>query len=98
MYELAGTLAEDLHGIEHEAVALRQRIHEIVCESGRVPVDLKAPEVLRLVAHFVGVVDFSAISERAREVTALKAEIDECELELEVVPRARRDQSVAIAV
>jgi hypothetical protein len=97
MYEVARLLGDDLHQIEHRIDELRARVHELVCESGRIPIEQKTDEVLGLIARFIGEVDFSGISEEGREIATLKAEADECEHELAVVPVVRHEEPVAIA-
>ena len=98
MYEVARALGDDLHQIEHRIDGLRERIHELVCRSGRVPIEEKTEAVLGLIGAFVGGVDFATMSEAAGEVASLKAEIDFCEGELGVVPKTDRDVPVALAV
>ena len=98
MYKVARVLGDDLHGIEHRIEALRDRIHELVCESGRVPIEKKTDEVLGLLATFVGETDFAGVSEEAHEVASLKAEIDFCERELGVVPKIQTEERVLVAV
>ncbi|HEX9236194.1 MAG TPA: hypothetical protein VF972_07935 [Actinomycetota bacterium] len=79
MFEVAGGLASRLHEVEEHITALQPKVHEIVCQSGRVPVDEKTNLVATLIQETARQIDLTAAVAQAERVTALKRRIADLE-------------------
>ena len=91
MLERAGLLASELHEIEHELTELRDRVHTLVCESGRVPIEQKGAEIVDRLRTFTDGLDLTGLAAMVADISVLKIEIGERELEIAALHRARCD-------
>jgi hypothetical protein len=83
MYGASSELNRMLHELEHQTREMADRIEELVCRSGRVPVDVKALEVADHI-RTIGQLDLSRIEENARKVKELKDRVAGFEREMAI--------------
>jgi hypothetical protein len=97
MFAVAARLAESLHALEHEAAALHKVTHELVCERGRMPIEIKTAEIVDRVGRAIVAMDLNEVRTLQRQVASLKQEIDGYERELADIREARREGLVTTA-
>lgn len=82
LYRRSGQLNRDLHEVEERLKALNTDVHRVLCETGRMPLDLKAETITRALATFQSAVDVGHITNEAAAVRAAKALIATLERQL----------------
>jgi hypothetical protein len=82
IYAACTELNRQLHELEHEMHELHGRIEELICRSGRIPVETKAFEAVDRIRATVGRLDFDALEKGARRVAELKDQIAGFEREI----------------
>jgi hypothetical protein len=83
MFGAAGRLSEGLHRAEHEIAALHEAVHQLVCEQGRMPIEVKTAEVVDRIGRALVAMDVDGLRELRLEVASLKEQIEVCELEMQ---------------
>src|SRR6266540_2537126 len=91
MLERSARLADELHIIEHELTDLRERVHEVVCRSGRLPIEQKGGEIVDRLRGFIAGLDLTEIATLVRDVSQLKVEIAQRERDIAAMHHARCD-------
>jgi hypothetical protein len=82
MYLASRKLAADLHELEGAITALRDRLHETLCQNGRQPVQGQAREIIADVTATVGSLDLTGLRRQTRRVEDAVAQVDELEEQL----------------
>ena len=91
MLQRSGLLASELHEIELELTELRERVHQLVCRSGQVPIEQKGAEIVDRLRDFTDGLDLTGLASMVAEISVLKIEIGEREREISALHRARCD-------
>jgi hypothetical protein len=89
MFEVSGYLSQRLHEVEDHVTELQLALHKLVCLSGRVPIEDKTTEIVRLVGETFGAIDTTGMSDAADRVAYLKMRIEK--LEAAILERLRRE-------
>jgi hypothetical protein len=82
MFELAAALNERLHRLAERVDALSGGVHELVFESGRVPIETKTFRMLKMIRELCADQELEAVAEQARRVGELKVRVCACETEI----------------
>jgi hypothetical protein len=76
MYLAAGQLQRELHALEEPIRILSQDVHRLLCESGRVPLEQKATEILSRIRETMAALDLDPAQAQAERVAELKDRIE----------------------
>jgi hypothetical protein len=82
LFELAAALNERLHRLAGRVDALSLGVHELVFESGRVPIETKTFRMLNKIRELCPDQELEAAAEEARRVAELKVRVCACETEI----------------
>ena len=81
----------------HEVAELHATIHELVCEHGRMPIEVKSADVVERIGRAILAIDLDDVRALQHEVDALKREINGYERELQKIREGRRVPAVPAA-
>ncbi len=99
MYLASSQLQTALHKLEGEIRGMADDVHRLLCESGRIPGEKKAFDILARIRETVTGLDLAPATELAESVASLKGEIEGYERQLaalreESTPREERSLRV----
>jgi hypothetical protein len=87
MYQEGSKLDRHLHDLESGLVELNTLVHRLVCESGRMALDVKTGQIVRAVEAFEASIDLGEIKALADRITSLKGLVAGYEQEIEDLAR-----------
>jgi hypothetical protein len=72
LYRQSGLLNRDLHDVETRLKGLNIEVHRVLCETGRMPLDLKAEAIVQALESFQAAVDVGHVKNEVGAIRAMK--------------------------
>jgi regulator of replication initiation timing len=88
LFRAGARLNERLHELERSVNAFREDVHRVVCESGRMPIEMKALEILAKLRTVVQDAAPATLLAETKQVVTLKARVEGYEREIAEMLRA----------